>query len=239
VLGEVVVAEVVEAEVAKEELAEEEVAPDVATLTVKFTAAPFVTFTELGALQLAPVGAPVQAKLKDPVNPVPPVACKLNCAVCPAVTVALVLPPMATWIITAGEAFPVSVRLCGEFAASSVTNNVVVRTPAACGENVIGIVQPAPAASVPTQFVLPIVKSLAFSPFTATLATCSGAFPVLLSVAFCGTPLVPCVIVPLGGKLPGEVRLATGAGVGPAIPVPASVTNCGLPGELSEIINVA
>jgi hypothetical protein len=146
---------------------------------------------------------------------------------------------MATWIITAGAAFPVSVRLCGEFAASSVTSKVVVRTPAACGEKVIGIVQFAPAASVPTQFVFPIAKSLAFSPFTATVATCSGAFPVLLSVAFWAGPLVPCVIVPLGGKVPGEVTLATGAGVGPAMPVPASATNCGLPGELSEIINVA
>jgi len=114
-----------------------------------------------------------------------------------------------------------------------------VRTPAACGENVIGIVQLPAAAIVPTQFVFPIAKSLAFNPFTATLATCNGAFPVLLSVAFWGPPLVPCVIVPLGGKVPGEVTLATGAGVGPSIPVPASVTTCGLPGELSEIINVA
>lgn len=83
-------------EVTLEDAAAAEAAPDVVTLTVKFTAAPFVTPTEFGALQLAPVGAPVHAKLNDPVNPVPPVACRLNCAVCPAVTVTLVLPPMAT-----------------------------------------------------------------------------------------------------------------------------------------------
>jgi len=103
--------EVLPKEVVSAEAAAAAAAPEVVTLTVKFATAPFVTLTELGALQLAPVGAPVHAKAKVPLNPVPPVACRLNCAVCPAVTVTLVLPPIATWIITAGAALPVSVRL--------------------------------------------------------------------------------------------------------------------------------
>jgi hypothetical protein len=74
VLEEIVPAKVVAPRLVADEITAEEAAPDVVTLTVKFTAAPFVTLTELGALQFAPVGAPVHAKLNVPVKPLPPVA---------------------------------------------------------------------------------------------------------------------------------------------------------------------
>jgi hypothetical protein len=53
---------------------------------------------------------------------------------------------------------------------------------------------PAPVASVTSPGTFPPSGTLAFSPFTAKLATCSGALPVLLSAAIWAAPLVPCVI---------------------------------------------
>jgi hypothetical protein len=57
---------IVPEEFALEDVAAAEDAPDVVTLTIKFTAAPFVTVTELRALQLAPVGAPVHENSTSP-----------------------------------------------------------------------------------------------------------------------------------------------------------------------------
>ena len=55
-------------------------APEVVTVTVKAVGAALVNATLAGALQVAPTGAPLQAKVNLPVNPLPGIACRLNCA---------------------------------------------------------------------------------------------------------------------------------------------------------------
>ena len=55
--------------------------PVVVTMTEKAEELPPPSCTDGGALHAAAVGAPAQAKLTTPANPVPGVTCKLNCAV--------------------------------------------------------------------------------------------------------------------------------------------------------------
>ena len=62
-------------------------------------------------------------------------------------------------MVAEGDAVPVMVRDCGELAALSVIVRVVVRTPAAKGENTIEIAQEAPAASEPEQVLAEMLKS--------------------------------------------------------------------------------
>jgi hypothetical protein len=145
--------------------------PLVVTVTMKFTGAPLVTVT-LGVLQFAPVGVPEHANASVPLNPAAGVACRLNCAVWPALTEALSVAPAAAANVTAVTAVPLIVTNCGEFAASSVMVNVVVRIPAANGVKVTGIVQLAPdATAVPRQFDPATEKSPTFNPLTPTAVT--------------------------------------------------------------------
>lgn len=213
--------------------------PLVVTVTAKFTGAPFVTVT-LGALQFAPVGAPEQVKASVPLNPAPGTACRLNWAVWPALTEALKVPPGAAAKVTAVTAVPLMVTSCGEFSASSVIVRVVVRIPGANGENVTGITQFAPTATgVPRQFEPDTEKSEAFNPLTPIDVTCKGAVPLFETVRFCGTEVVPCVVVPARLNVPAGFSETAGVGVGGATPVPLNPYCCGLPTALSITFNVA
>src|SRR5258708_14297621 len=106
--------------------------PRVATVTVKFTAAPFVTDT-FGALQVVSMGKPEHENASVPLKPAAGVACRLNCAVCPALTEALKVAPAAATIVTAIPDVPLIAPVCGEFASSSLLARVVVPVPHACG----------------------------------------------------------------------------------------------------------
>lgn len=213
--------------------------PLVVTVTVKFTVAPFVTVT-LGALHTAPMGAPEQANDRVPLKPVAGVACRLNCAVWPALTDELSVAPRADAIVTAVTAVPLMVTLCGEFAASSVMVRVVVRIPDASGANVTGTVQLESGGTVvPRQLDPATEKSPAFSPLTAIAVTCSGPVPVFATVRFCGAAVVPWVVVPAMLNVPDGFRVTTGTGGGGSIPVPLRPYCCGLPTALSITFKVA
>ena len=206
---------------------------------MKFTVAPLVTIT-LGALQLAPTGAPAHANASEPLKSGPAVACRLNCAVCPALTEVLKVAPTAARIVTAGVAVAFSVTVCGEFAASSVILNAVVRIPDASGAKVTGTLQLVPAATaVPRQFDPATEKSPAFNPLTAIAVTCSGPVPVFETVRFCGAAVVPCVVVPARLKVPAGFKVTAGASGGGATPVPLSPYCCGFPRALSVTFSVA
>jgi len=211
----------------------------VVTVTVKFAGAPFVIVT-LGALQFAPVGEPEHAKASDPLNPAPGMACRLNCAVWPALTEALRVAPAAATIVTAVTPVPLIVTTCGELAASSVIVRVVVRIPVASGANVTGITQVAPAATaVPRQFDPATEKSPAFKPLTPIAVTCSGPVPVFETLRFCGVAVVPCVVVPARLNVPAGFSVTAGVGVGGASPAPLNPYCCGLPTALSITFSVA
>ena len=98
------------------------------------TVAPVVTFTVLGAEQVAAKGAPEHANETLPSNPA--MSCRLYIAVWPAVTAWEKLPPAAGATVSNGLAFPLSATVCGELGASSVIVNVATRAPAAPGVNV-------------------------------------------------------------------------------------------------------
>ena len=72
------------------------------------------------------------------------------------------------------------------------------------------------------------MKSLALVPVMATLEIVRAALPVLVSVTVCGELEVPTVWL-LKATLVGD-RLTTGA---PLAPVPARLSDWGLPGALS------
>lgn len=108
-------------------------APVVLTATVKAVGLPFDTGTLAGTEHVAAVGAPLHASATLPEKPAPGVSCKLYCAVCPAVTAAVVEPPGAGPMVTAALAVPFSVIVCGELEASSVRLTVAERAPVASG----------------------------------------------------------------------------------------------------------
>jgi hypothetical protein len=97
---------------------------------MKGTETPVVTFIVAGAEQVADTGAPEHVDDKLPVNPA--VSCRLNVAVCPALTVAERLPDT----VSSELAFPVTATVCGEFGASSAIVTVAVRAPVADGVKV-------------------------------------------------------------------------------------------------------
>jgi len=213
--------------------------PLVVTETVKLAVAPFVTVT-LGTLHFVPIGIPEHTNASVPLKPAPAVACRLNVAVCPALTEALKVAPAAATIVAAGTAVAFNVTICGEFAASSVMVRVVVRIPEASGANVTGMAQLAPAATAVTrQFDPATEKSPAFSPLTPIAVTWSGPVPVFETVRFCGAAVVPCVVVPGRLNVPAGFSVTTGAGGGGATPVPLKPYCWGFPTALSRTFNVA
>lgn len=91
--------------------------PVVATVMTKGTVTPLVTLIAVGTEQAADTGAPAQVKATLPLKP--EVSCRLNVAVCPAVTVAERLAPGVGAIVTKLFALPLRLTICGEFGASS------------------------------------------------------------------------------------------------------------------------
>src|SRR2546426_433168 len=105
--------------------------------------------------------------------------------------------------------------------------SVPVLLPAAEGSKKTPIVQLAPGARVLVQPLVSPKSALACTPVMV-----SGASPVLLSVTFCGRPVVPTNwLAKL--RLAGD-RLTTGA-----MPVPLRAAICGLPEALSVTTSAA
>lgn len=214
-------------------------APKVLMETVKAAGAPFVTGMLGGTVQMAPNGAPAQVNDSVPLNPTPGVACRLNRAVCPAVSVAVVEPPAAVETVAAGNAVPLRLMNCGEFAALSVMVSVVARMPEARGENTSAILQEALAATEPLQVSVEMLKSAALNPLRTALRICKGAPPEFVSVTVCAAVEVPCVGVPGKVTAPAGFSVTAGEGGMAATAVPASGMIWGLPAALSVTISVA
>ncbi len=205
--------------------------PVVATVTTNGTGTPLATLICAGEVQLAAVGAPAHVEDTLPLNP--GVSCRLNVAVCPAVTVAERLPPVAGVIVSNGFALPVMATVCGELGASSVIVSVAVRTPVADGVKVSPIVHAVftgYAAAVHPSLRL---KSPALAPLIFKAETCRGAVPALVIVMFCCVLVVPWAIaaktIAAGAMVTAD--LATGA----PVPVPLSGTVCVDPGASSAM----
>lgn len=171
-----------------------------ATITEKLVEEPLATVM-LGALQVAPVGAPVQVNDKVPLNPAPGVACIVNVAGCPALTETLVPPWEAK--VAAAAALPLMVTDCGEFEALSAMARFVVRTPAARGEKTTLTEQEAFAASDPVHVFEVMEKSAVFTPLSVGAEVkVSVAFPELVMVTSCGALDSPCVVIPGSSACP-------------------------------------
>src|SRR5207302_1142574 len=122
---------------------------------------------------------------------------------------------------------PVSVMACGVPAELSVMVTAPLRGPSAVGVKVMPMAQLAPAASDAAQVVV-----RAKSPVAAIPVIVSAALPVLESVTVRGVPVR--LICWLPNATLAAVRLATAAGG--AVPVPVSVTPCGLPASLPVMV---
>lgn len=162
-----------------------EVRAIVDTLTVKGTGVAPEICAELGdALHPPAGGAFVHPSVTVPVKPFTGLNSRAMVAVCPAVTVAEVVPP-AGGPIWKSVAVPVSVT--GGFAfALSLSVSVAVRVPAASGRNSMSSVQFAPTATLifapfaPTQ--LPEAwKSPASAPAKLTPLMTNAPVPLLLT----------------------------------------------------------
>ena len=124
-------------------------------------------------------------------------------------------------------ATPVSELVCGEPEALSLTESVAASVPVEVGSNVIEMVQDAPAASVLPQ-VLVLAKDALLAPVRLMPVIVSGAWPVLVSVAFCVADVVPVVV-----EKASEAGVRVAAGADAAVTVPLSVTAWGVDGALS------
>src|SRR2546428_544881 len=130
---------------------------------------------------------------------------------------------------------PASDTDCGLPGASSVMVTVAVRALAAVGVNVRLRRQLAPATTVaPFVQVVPaaMAKSPGFKPARAMLVMLRVAVPLLVRVT------VGALLVFFSGSATTEI-LAVTLPAAVAIPVPASDTDCGLPGASSVMVTVA
>src|SRR3989441_3346804 len=130
---------------------------------------------------------------------------------------------------------PVSDTDCGLPAASSVMVTVAVRALAAVGVNVRLRRQLAPTTTVaPFVQVVPaaMAKSPGFEPARAMLVMLRVAVPLLVRVTVC-TGLVVL------RRWSPKARLVGAKVTAGAMPIPASDTDCGLPGASSEMVTVA
>ena len=131
---------------------------------------------------------------------------------------------------------PLSAAVCGLPPALSEMLRAAVLEPAAVGVKVTEMVQLAPAARVlglvGQVFVWP--KSAALVPVSPIELIVSGAVPELVKVTFCAALEVPTACWPKP-RLVGESVTAGAV----ATPVPASVTECGVPGALSLMLTEA
>ena len=162
--------------------------PAVATVITKGTETPVVTVIVVGTAQVADIGAPEHVDDKLPVNPA--VSCRLNVAVCPALTVAERLPDT----VSNELAFPVTATVCGEFGASSAIVTVAVRAPVAEGVNVSPTVQAVLMGYAAVTHSLIRVKSPALVPLNLIEEKCRAAAPRLVTVMFCLGLVVPSAV---------------------------------------------
>ncbi len=144
-------------------------------------------------------------------------------------------PPEGIEMITcAFVPVPFSETDCGLPVALSAILNVAARAPVAVGVNVTLMVQFAFAARLPDGLHVPAVaplpnaKSLLLAPLIENPAKLAAVNPVLLTVRLCA-PLVVFNGWAANVKLLG----ATVTVAVPLVPVPVSVTICGLPVALS------
>lgn len=163
-------------------------APAVATVITKGTETPVVTFIVVGTEHVADTGAPEQVDAKLPVKPA--VSCRLNVAVCPALTVAERLPDT----VSSEFAFPVTATVCGEFGASSAIVTVAVRAPVAEGVKVSPTVQAVLTGYAEATHSLIRVKSPALVPLNLIEEKCRAAAPRLVTVIFCLALVVPSAV---------------------------------------------
>jgi len=162
--------------------------PAVATVITKGTETPVVTFIVAGAEQVADTGAPEHVDDKLPVKPA--VSCRLNVAVCPALTVAERLPDT----VSSEFAFPVTATVCGEFGASSAIVTVAVRAPVAEGVKVSPTVQAVLMGYAEATHSLIRVKSPALVPLNLIEEKWRAAAPRLVTVMFCLGLVVPSAV---------------------------------------------
>src|SRR5437899_2397171 len=138
--------------------------------------------------------------------------------------------------VTAGTIpVPASDTDCGLRGASSVMVTVAVRALAAVGVNVRLTRQLAPATTVaPFVQVVPaaMAKSPGFKPARAMLVMLRVAVPLLVRVTVC-TGLVVL------RRWSPKARLVGAKVTAGAMPIPASDTDCGLPGASSVMVTVA
>jgi len=129
---------------------------------------------------------------------------------------------------------PLTENDCGDPVALSVTTTDEPRLPVIPGVNVTEMLQLLFAATELPQ-VLVCAKADDVPPLSAMLEIVSAALPLFVIVTDCAVEVVP-TFVAVNVRPPGE-KASVGAGA--AVPVPFSVTVCGEPVTLSEIVTVA
>lgn len=172
-------------------------------MITKGTETPLVNFVVVGTEQVADTGPPEHVDDKLPVKPA--VSCRLNVAVCPAVTVAERLPDTASSEL----AFPVTATVCGEFGASSAIVSVAVRAPVAEGVKVSPTVQAVLTGYAEATHSLIRVKSPALVPLNLMEEKCRAAAPRLVTVMFCLGLVVPSAVA--ANETAADERFTEGA----------------------------
>ena len=111
-------------------------------------------------------------------------------AVWPAVTVAVVAPPLPG---PSDKSVPVPVRLtvCGLPASLSVMVTAAFRLPVKVGAKLTGIVQLAPALTLAPQVSAPFATSALFAPPITMPLTVNVPAPLFVSVTVCAVLVVP------------------------------------------------
>jgi hypothetical protein len=192
----------------------------VVTVTVTF-AAELPGISVLGEnAQVAPEGALAHAKVTLWLNPPWPATLRVYVADCPGATLAVKVEPEATVSV---KSCPVPLRLmvCVLPATPlllSVMVSVPEREPPAEGVNVTLMLHEAPGATLLPQSLVCLKLAL-----VAMLLTVSAASPLLLSVT-------ACAALAVFASCPPKVRPVCETSATGAVPVPARLTVCVLPG---------
>ena len=129
----------------------------------------------------------------------------------------------------AGFAMAPSETVCGDPGISSEIIKLAVRWPVPSGLKLSEIVQFVAGVTGAVQLLVKL-NSEGLVPPRTTEATCSGAFPELVTVSVCATLDVPCVVAGNDGTA-GEKEMAGTV----AIPVALRTSDCGDAGASSEI----
>jgi hypothetical protein len=121
---------------------------------------------------------------------------------------------------------PVRVTVCGEPVALSATDIAAAKLATDAGVNVTEIEHVADAASVIPQVFAEIAKSVGFVPVRVIELMVNAALPVFVSVVDIALAVVLTVVF-------GKASMVGENDAPGAVPVPVSVTVCGLPVALS------